>query len=171
MIKKIIISLICVWICFILQSTVMSGIHLGNTVPNLLIIVTACFGFMEGDLVGLIAGFACGAFMDVFYGSFLGLYALIYMYIGYLNGKFSNVFFPEDVKLPLVLILVSDIVYGITVYVLLFLLRGRFDFKYYFANIIVPEIISTLILTLVVYPLILLIHKYLMAEKRHSYDN
>ena len=110
MVKKIIIAFVCVWISFILQSTVLSGLHIGKTVPNLLIIITACFGFMEGDLIGLIAGFMCGAFMDVFFGSFFGLYGLIFMYIGYLNGKFCNVFYSDDVKLPLVLIIFSDLI-------------------------------------------------------------
>lgn len=170
MIKKVIIALVCVWLCFILQSTILSGMHLGNTVPNLLIIITACFGFMEGDLVGLIAGFACGALMDVFYGSFYGLYAIIYMYIGYMNGKFCNIFYPEDVKLPLGLIIVSDLMYGLSVYVLLFLLRGRFNFGYYFGRIIIPEIISTIILTLITYPVILFVHKKIMVTKQRSYD-
>ena len=164
--KKTITAVLIVWMAFILQSTVFSRINLGGYIPNLLIIVTACFGFMEGDLAGLLVGFGCGMLMDVFYGSFKGFYALIYMYLGYLNGKFINIFYPEDVKLPLVLIISTDLLYGLSCYICLFLLRGRFDFGFYFGHVIFPEMIMTILISLIVYPLILMIHNRLMVAKR-----
>ncbi len=164
MIKKIIAAVLGVWLCFILQSTVFSGIKLGNTVPNLLIILTACFGFMEGEIFGLLVGFSCGALMDVFFSSFNGFYALIFMYLGYLNGKFRNIFYPEDIKLPLGLIICSDVAYGLSCYVFLFLLRGRFDFGFYAGHVIVPEVIATVILSLLAYPIILKVHKAVQPQ-------
>ena len=164
--KKVIIAVLSVWLMFILQSSVFSRINIGGIVPNMLIIITACFGFMEGDLAGLLVGFFCGMLMDIFYGSFKGFYALIYMYLGYLNGKFCNVFYPEDVKLPLALIISTDLLYGLSCYVFLFLLRGRFEIGFYFGHIILPEIIMTIIMTLLVYPIILFIHKRFYEIKR-----
>ncbi|MCR5510278.1 MAG: rod shape-determining protein MreD [Lachnospiraceae bacterium] len=164
--KKVIIAVLSVWLMFILQSSVFSRINIGGIVPNMLIIITACFGFMEGDLAGLLVGFFCGMLMDVFYGSFKGFYAMIYMYLGYLNGKFCNIFYPEDVKLPLALIVSTDLLYGLSCYVFLFLLRGRFEIGFYFGHIILPEIIMTIIMTLLVYPVILFVHKRFYEIKR-----
>ena len=164
--KKVIIAVLSVWLMFKLQSSVFSRINIGGIVPNMLIIITACFGFMEGDLAGLLVGFFCGMLMDVFYGSFKGFYALIYMYLGYLNGKFCNIFYPEDVKLPLALIVSTDLLYGLSCYVFLFLLRGRFEIGFYFGHIILPEIIMTIIMTLLVYPIILFVHKRFYEIKR-----
>ncbi|SCY49630.1 rod shape-determining protein MreD [Lachnospiraceae bacterium XBB2008] len=164
--KKVIIAVLSVWLMFILQSSVFSRINIGGIVPNMLIIITACFGFMEGDLAGLLVGFFCGMLMDVFYGSFKGFYAMIYMYLGYLNGKFCNIFYPEDVKLPLALIVSTDLLYGLSCYVFLFLLRGRFEIGFYFGHIILPEIIMTIIMTLLVYPIILFVHKRFYEIKR-----
>lgn len=164
--KKVIIAILSIWLVFILQSTVISSINLGGIIPNLLIILTATWGFTEGEKTGLLVGFSCGMLMDIFFGSFIGLYAIIFMYIGYMNGKFCNLFFPEDVKLPLILITSSDLIYGLSCYVFMFLLRGRFDFGYYFAHIIIPEIIATLIFALVQYPISILIHKKFIVENR-----
>lgn len=72
-----------------------------------------------------------------------------------MNGKFSAIFYPEDIKLPIILILGSDCFYGLISYVILFLLRSRFDFGYYFAHIILPEIVYTIVVTIFLYPLIL----------------
>lgn len=116
---------------------------------------------MRGDKVGLIMGLCCGLLADIFFGSFIGLNAIIYMYIGYLNGKFHQVFYPEDIKLPIILFILSDLLYGISYYSIMFLLRGRFDFSYYFVKIILPETVYTIVVALFIYPLLLLIHKHL----------
>ncbi|MBR6390456.1 MAG: rod shape-determining protein MreD [Lachnospiraceae bacterium] len=166
--KKVIVAVLMVWLTFILQSSVFSRINIGGIVPNLMIILTACFGFMEGELAGLLVGFGCGMLTDVFFGSFNGFYALIYMYLGYMNGKFCNIFYPEDVKLPLALIISTDLLYGLSCYVFLFLLRGRFEMGFYFGHIIVPEVIVTMIMTLVMYPVILFIHNKVYVINRQQ---
>ncbi len=164
--RKIVIACM-VLMCFVLQSTLMKWIALGNVAPNLLIIITAAYGFMRGKKSGLLVGFFCGLLTDIFFGEVIGFYALIYMYIGYGNGFFNRIFFKEDIKLPLFLIALSDLFYGFAVYVLLFLLRGRFAFGYYMTNVILPEMIYTIVLTFVVYPINLKINrKFDEIEKR-----
>ncbi|MBQ7934335.1 MAG: rod shape-determining protein MreD, partial [Lachnospiraceae bacterium] len=77
-----------------------------------------------------------------------------------------RIFYKEDIKLPICLIIVSDLTYGILIYVLVFLLRGRFDFIYYFTKVILPECIYTIVITIVLYPLILLINSRLESRER-----
>ena len=84
---------------------------LASIAPNLMIILTASFGFMRGKKSGMFVGFFCGLFMDVFSGNLIGFYALLYMVIGYLNGFFRRLFYAEDIKLPLILISGSEFVY------------------------------------------------------------
>ena len=42
-----------------------------------------------------------------------------------------------------------------------FLLRGKFHFGYYFVHIVLPEMVYTIIITIALYPLILIINKKL----------
>lgn len=155
-------------ICFLFQTTVFQGIDFGGIVPNLMIVLTASFGFMRGERTGLIMGFACGFLADVFFGNVLGLNAMIYMYIGYANGKFNRIFYQEDIKLPLGLILLSDLAYGFLYYITLFLMRGRFNIGYYFMHIILPEVVYTILVTLLLYPLVLWINKKLEELEKRS---
>ena len=113
-------------------------------------------------------GFFCGLLVDIFFASVIGFYALLYMYIGYMNGKFAAIFYPQDIKLPVALILCSDFLYGIGCYVILFLLRGRFEFTYYLLHIILPEIVYTIAVTLLLYPLILWINTGLERSELRS---
>ncbi len=110
--RRFIISVILIILCFLLQTTFFQGLDFGGIVPNLMIVLTASFGFMRGEKTGLLYGFFCGLLVDIFFANVLGFNAMIYMYIGYANGKFNRIFFPEEIKLPLVLILVSDLIYG-----------------------------------------------------------
>ncbi len=165
--KRGIVTALFIFICFLLQCTVFRALAFGGIVPNLLIVLTASFGFMRGERTGLLIGFFGGLLVDIFFSEVIGFYALLYMYIGYLNGKFTTIFYPEDIKLPITLILCSDFVYGITCYVILFLLRGRFDFQYYLVHIILPEIVYTIVVTLFLYPVILWVnHRLERTEKR-----
>ena len=168
MLRKFTVALL-ILICYILQSSVFSGLTFAGIIPNLMIILTSSFGFMRGEKEGLVIGFFCGLLTDIFFGSFLGFYALVLMYIGYLNGKFSRIFYPEDIKLPLALIVVSDLSYGIICYILTFMLRGRFQFTYYFTHIILPEALYTILATMLLYPVLLKINGKLEAwEKRRE---
>lgn len=156
--KRFLITAVLIFICFLLQCTVFHTLAFGGIVPNLLIVLTASFGFMRGEKTGLLIGFFCGLLVDIFFGNTIGFYALVYMYIGYMNGKFSAIFYPQDIKLPIALILGSDCFYGLVCYVIMFLLRSRFEFGYYFVHIILPEIVYTIVVTIFLYPLILWIN-------------
>lgn len=168
MLRKIVVT-IFVLFCFILQCSVFDKLAFAGIIPNLMIILTSSFGFMRGEEEGLIIGFFCGLLSDVFFGNFLGFYALVLMYIGYLNGKFSRIFYPEDIKLPIALIITSDLSYGILCYILMFMLRGRFQFGYYFTHVILPEALYTIVITMFLYPVILKVNEKLEArEKRRA---
>ncbi len=168
--RRLIVSFLLVISCFVLQSTVFKAIAFGGIIPNLMIVLTASFGFMRGEKTGLLFGFFCGLLADIFFGNVIGLYAIIYMYIGYVNGKFNKIFYPDDIKLPLALILVSDITYGFLCYVILFLMRGRFHFTYYLLHIILPEMVYTIGVTLIFYPFLLWINKRLeYREQKERY--
>ncbi|MCR5790538.1 MAG: rod shape-determining protein MreD [Lachnospiraceae bacterium] len=159
--KRILIEILIIIAAFILQTTVFRLISLGGIVPNLLIIVTSSFGIMRGRNEGMFVGFLCGILVDIFFGSILGFYALAYTVIGYVNGIFKTMFYPEDVKLPMFLISASEAVYCFICYIFLFMLRGRMHFGYYIVHIILPEIVYTIVATIVLYRGILFVNEKL----------
>lgn len=117
--RKLAVFLI-IAICFLLQSTFFQALAFASISPNLLIVVTSSFGFMRGRKEGMWIGFFCGLLLDIFFGSVIGFYALIYSYIGYVNGFFRKMFFPDDIKLPLILIALSDFSCNVMVYLFCF---------------------------------------------------
>ncbi len=157
--KRNIILFFIILCGFVFQTTLFQALSFGGISPNILIIITVSYGFMYGKKCGMVTGFLCGLLMDVFYGDVLGFYALVYLYIGAANGVFHSIFYQDDIKLPLVLILASDFVYSFTCYVLLYLLRSRFDIIFYLKHVILPEVVYTIFVTVFIYPCILLLNR------------
>ncbi|MCI8372313.1 MAG: rod shape-determining protein MreD [Lachnospiraceae bacterium] len=166
--KRVIVDIVFVLVCFVLQCTVFQSWAMADISPNLLIVVVSSVGFMRGKTEGMLMGFFSGLLIDICYGDMLGFYALIYMYIGYVNGFFQSIFYEEDLKLPMILITVSDFVYGLIIYVFLFLLRNRTDFFYYLLHVIIPELVYTVVVTIVLYRLILLVYRKLDTSEKRS---
>ena len=156
-------------ICFILQNTVFQALALASISPNLLVILTSSMGLMRGKKEGMLVGFFCGFLVDIFYGDLFGFYALVYMYIGYVNGFFNKIFYDDDIKLPMLVISASEFLFSLIVYVFLFLIRTIFNFGYYFIHIIIPELVYTIVVTLFLYRLINGVNRKLeQPEKRRS---
>lgn len=159
--KRKITMAILILVSIILQSTVCQMISIASIKPNLLIILTVSFGLMRGKKEGMMTGFFCGLLTDLFFESVIGFNALIYLWVGYFSGYFYRIFYDDDIKTPLFLISISDLAYGIIQYGFMFLLRGRIHFFYYLGRVIIPEVIYTLLLTIIFYRMLYAINKNL----------
>lgn len=174
--RRVIVTGLLVLICFLLQTGLWHWFSFGGIIPNLLIILTASFGFMHGETTGMLVGFAGGLLLDLFSayggatgnGDMLGFFALLYLLCGYVNGKCQQMFYPEDIKFPLMMIVLSDLVYNAVCYVVMFLFRARLDIQYYFVHIILPEAVYTIVVAFVFYPLFLWINRRLEKAERGS---
>ena len=96
--KRFITTAVILLAAYLLQSTVFSHLELAGIKPNLLLIVTAAFGFMRGPKEGMWIGLAAGLLLDVQCGDIIGFYGLIYLLVGALNGLFEQLFFDEDIE-------------------------------------------------------------------------
>lgn len=166
--KRKIAVFVIIIICFLFQSSIFSHMEFASVGPNLLLIVAASFGFMRGKKEGMVVGFTAGIFFDLFWGDVLGFNMLLFTLIGYFNGSFQRLFYDEDIKLPLVLLGVSELIYGLTTCFCLYVLRGDFAFMSHLADIILPELVYTILATLVLYPIILQVNKKLEEEEQRS---
>lgn len=163
--RKSIVSTILITLTFLLQSTFFSTFTLGGIVPNVMIVIIASIGFLQGSKAGMWFGFIFGMLTDIFFGNLIGFYACLYMFVGYLNGAGEKYLFSHDIKLPLLLIMVTDFVYSNVCYVFLFMLRGRFDYFFYLGSIILPELIFTTVFACLIYPFV-----HFIFEKIDKYE-
>ena len=90
------------------------------------------------------------------------------MYIGYINGLFQKRFYPEDIKLPMLLIAGSDLALNLVIYVAMFLTRRRYHFFYYLKAVIIPELVYTMVITIFLYFILLKVNQKLEAYEKRS---
>ena len=166
--KRKVITFFIILISFLLQSTLFVKLKFGAVSPNLMLVVTSSFGFMRGRKSGIAVGAISGLLVDIFWGQLLGFHTLLYTVIGYLNGSFERLFYDEDVKLPIVLISASEFLYGICIYVFVYMLQGDFAFGTYLFSIIIPELVYTILVTLILYQVIPHINRKLESEEQRS---
>ena len=80
-----------------------------------------------------------------------GFFTLFFVWIGFLNGSLSKYYYESYITLPLLLCTVNEFLYNLYIYVFRFVIRGKLDFPFYFRTIIFPEIIISLLFTLIIY--------------------
>ncbi len=169
-IKQFLLNVVLIVLAFTIQNCVFPLLPFLAATPNLLLILTFSFGFIHGRGAGMLYGVLSGLLLDLFYSGPFGFYTLIYIYIGYFNGIFTRYYYEDYITLPLILSVFNELAYSMYVYVFRFLIRGRLDLPYYFRHIMLPEIIFTVVTTLLIYRLFLSASRRLedMGKRRDS---
>ncbi|MCR4781855.1 MAG: rod shape-determining protein MreD [Lachnospiraceae bacterium] len=150
-IKKVLVFGISVYLLYILQTALFPYFELGGIVPNLLLILTTFYGFMRNTREGMIAGFFCGLVLDLSTGLLFGVHILALLLIGFMNGAFRKIFYGDDVKLPILFTGVSDLFYGLFMYLFFFVPRGSTHFSYFLMSVMIPEAVYSVIVAFVLY--------------------
>lgn len=167
--KRAVIHFGLMILAFTIQNCIFPLMPFLSASPNLLLILTFSFGFMDGKRSGMLYGLLAGLLLDLFYSGPFGFYTLFYINMGYINGICTKYYYEDYITLPLLLCVVNELAYNLYIYIFRFLLRGRLNFTYYFRELMIPEIIFTVITTLFVYRLLLYINRHLNElEKRRD---
>ncbi len=118
--KKIKVGLYCLFavIVYILSSTVGSGFTIFGNKVDLLPVIVACVGLLDGSVTGAIVGFLVGVLYDISSVSVEGLYPAFYMFFGAVAGAVS--------KRYLLKIWASGVILSICIFIIMGLVRGLF---------------------------------------------
>lgn len=168
MIKKKAVSILVILAAFLLQTTVFRSLQLADVIPNLLLVTTVTYAYLRGRTSGIVVGFFCGLLLDMMYGSVIGLYAFIFMTIGFVVGFCQKIYFRESMLLPAVLIAFGDLLYGIFYYITEFLMRGRLHFGFFFLHRILPETIYTVIIGIVFFRIVLSLERLVTSRRKEA---
>jgi rod shape-determining protein MreD len=74
----------------IVQKTFIILITISDAVPDLVVIALVYLALREGQVSATVAGFACGLFLDLLAGDFLGIAAFSNTIVGFVTGYFYN---------------------------------------------------------------------------------
>ena len=157
--KTIITNVALIIIAYVVQFCLFPFIPFLSTSPNLMLLLVFSYGFIYGSKKGMLYGMFAGLLLDLFYSGPMGIYTLVYMWLGYINGMASAYFYEDFVTMPMLLCIVNELVYNLYIYITRYLIRGKTNLLYYLMHIVAPEIIFTLLTTLLFYRLYLIYNK------------
>lgn len=167
--RRIIVNVFLIILAFTIQSCIFPLLPFFTVSPNLLLILTFSFGFIHGKEAGIYYGLLAGILLDLFYSGPFGFYTLLFVNIGYFNGICTRYYYEDYITLPLLLCLVNELVYNLYIYIFRFVVRGKLDFIHYAREIIIPEMIFSVVITLLVYRIFLFASRQLIEmEKRRD---
>jgi rod shape-determining protein MreD len=156
-------------ICFLLQNTVLSSFNIGGIVPDLIVILIVSVAYQRGRIHGMFMGIVGGLLLDITFGSLFGVYALAYMFIGYVCGMFNKYYIRFDTMLPLSMIALSEFAFSLYSYLVNLLIIGRFDIGYYIRRIMLPKVCFTVLAAIILYKLFDLVYmKVLMPIEEEA---
>jgi len=150
-IKRAVINILLLTAAFLLQTSVFPFIPVFSTSPNLLLVLTFSFGFIYGSTTGILCGLYAGFLMDMFYDVPYGFFILIFIYIGFFTGIFTSFFYDDYLTLPVILCLISELLYNGAMMVLRFFSSGSLELGYSILHIVIPEIVFDLLITVLLY--------------------
>ena len=157
-ISTVLVHIIIIMFAFFIQTSIFPLIPFFNASPNLLLIITFSYGLLYGESIGLITGFFCGLLCDMYFSGVFGSFMLIYSLIGFGNGMLNTSFFEDSITTPMLLSLANGFIYNFYIYIVHFLVRQKFNLPYYFVNVMIPNVLFTLIVTVIVYKFIYRFH-------------
>ena len=149
--RRFVINIVLIIMAFAMQNCIFPFIPFLNVAPNLVLIILFTIGFIYGKKEGMLYGIIIGLLMDLFYTGVFGFFTLIYIWLGYIDGILSKYFYEDYIVLPLVMCAFNEVLYNLAIYFFRFMLRGKFDLLFYINSIIIPEMIMSLLFTLLLY--------------------
>ncbi len=169
-IKEKITAALFVFLCFLFQSSVFPHFSVSRIVPDLILACVCIFAWLRGEYSGMFCGFFGGLFIDIFFMDTIGLHALIYVYVGFLCGQFHRFFDEHEYRIPIAMIVISDLCVLLLRFLLFDVLYGNFHFGQYFTARCLPEMVMTFWASIPLYPLALLIETRFVQVSRKKSD-
>ena len=159
--RRRIANIAIIILAFAIQNCIFPFIPFLSASPNFMTILVFSYGFIYGREEGMLYGMIAGILMDLFYSVPIGLFMLLYLWMGYINGFLSRYFYEDYIVLPLVMCSFNALGYNLYIYFMRFLFRAKFQLGFYLRSMMIPEMIMTLLFTLLLYRLLLVYNRRL----------
>ncbi len=155
LIKRIVVYFILVLAAFLMQTCVFPVLDFLYATPNLILIITFSYGYIYGSVTGIVCGIFAGLLMDLFYSQPFGIFILIFSYLGFFSGLFSNQLKNDSLIFPLIICVVNELFYNLAILCYRFFTLGYVHLDYSLKNVILPEIFFTTLIALLAYRILL----------------
>lgn len=134
-----------------LDSILFCRLNIGGIRPDALLVVIVSAGVLLGSVKAGIMGVGIGLFMDVLFGSCIGLNAIAYMVAGVTGGLFYQKFYADNVVVPAMVAAVSALLKEHIMMLAVRISGGTFSYFEMLGAYVLPCMLLTVALTMPVH--------------------
>lgn len=150
----------------IFHTNIAGHIELFGVSPNIFVVLITCFALVGGAFKGAVAGFVAGFIYDVVVGVTVGGYTLLGMYTGLIVGAVNKRFVKDNLLVAISFVFLTTIVYQAIYYFFALFLSGQTAVLYAFQKIILPEAVYNSASTILVFPIVLILERWLNEHEK-----
>ncbi len=147
-----IIAVLVMLVAALVQATLVSRIRFLGACPNLILVMVVSWALLKGVLTALPIAFVAGLFFDLLAGLPLGVSSLGLMATTFLAGLGTRRVFASNVLWPAFIVALATPVYAFFVLTVLQFTGLKVDWAEMAVQVVAPELVLNVLLTLVVYP-------------------
>lgn len=153
-----------------LQSTLLPLATLLGVIPQLVLVVIVSLAYVDGPRVGVVTGFFGGLLMDLLVpGAPVGVYALVYSFIGYGVANFRSMTAAEGVWTPIFVVAVVSALAEVGYSVLEIMFGQQWISFSYSAKVAGLVVLYNTLLTPFVFPLVARAAERVRPERIHRW--
>ena len=134
-----------------LQTSVFPQISYLGVVPNLVLLITICYGLLQGINQGIYFGLIAGLCLDLAGGGILGINILLLAALGLAAGYLERIVFKGNILVPLLSVLAGTFFYEFFAYGIRSAFGWRMEFWSFFVSTVLPLCLSHFVLAGPVY--------------------
>lgn len=143
----------------LLQVSLLPVLSVAGVYPNLSLVVIVVWALLRGTRSAVVWALIAGLWLDLLSGRPFGGYMLGLVVVAYVAGLGSKTVYSPGVLLALAMVAAATIVQSGIQIALLWLSGGTLSLPDMFVRLVLPEIIYNGVVLLIVYPLLLWIHR------------
>ncbi len=152
--RRALLLTVVVLTALLLQTTVFADVRLLGARPELMYLLTICFGILEGPASGAATGFVGGMAQDFLLNQPKGITALTLTLLGYTIGMLRQYIVSPSPVLPVVLVAAGTFA-GVLFYGVVSFLLGQLDSSWlYLVRVAALSGLYNALLTPLVYPVL-----------------
>ncbi len=140
------------FLCILLQTTLLHSIEIFCVIPNLLLITTVSYSLKRGDYSGFFVGILGGLLLDITGARLIGLNTLLFSLLAYVCIMVSGNLFSNNALVSMVFVFLLTIPYEFFTYIFHFVIWNRGAFGFALWSKILPAALYNTIFTLILYP-------------------
>jgi rod shape-determining protein MreD len=153
-------------IALALQSTLLARVTILGVIPQILLVVIVSLAYLQGERVGIVCGFFGGLMQDLLLtDSIIGLYAMVYLLIGFAVGSFRKYAPAESVWMPVFVVAAASAVAEISYATLNIIMGQRWVSLMFTLKVASLVVLYNTLLTPFVFPLVRRIADRFSPEK------